>query len=320
MPSSKVDLKNRWLAAVLAFLVPGAGHFYQGRHFKAVIYSIGVIGLFAWGLGLGECKVVYWRWESGSHRTFGYLAQVLVGLPALPAVWQSKRYEVPPDDNRGRFQQRLRLDRVPAPEETLEASFRGRLRLDPEEVPIHPVDERERAGPPIHEVQGTIRWQWVFDDAVGEPVFEGTFNGTRKDGQTVMLTLIREPTVSPRVFVHSEITPKMLVNPGENLPQQFASHRRYLRCDFREGEQEGTIEGSVPRRFSDWFQVPLEEKALRDLHRRLGRRFELAQVFTWIAGLLNLLAIWDALEGPAYGYGDEEEENEDSSKPDPVSA
>ena len=53
MPSSKVDLKNRWLAAVLAFLFPGAGHLYQGRNFKAAIYSIGVIGLFAWGLGLG---------------------------------------------------------------------------------------------------------------------------------------------------------------------------------------------------------------------------------------------------------------------------
>jgi hypothetical protein len=36
--------------------------------------------------------------------------------------------------------------------------------------------------------------------------------------------------------------------------------------------------------------------------------FELALVFTWIAGLLNILAVWDALEGPAYGYGDEEPE------------
>ena len=320
MPSSKVDLKNRWLAAVLAFLFPGAGHLYQGRNFKATIYSIGVIGLFAWGLGLGEWKVVYWRWESGSHRTFGYLAQVLVGLPALPAAWQSHRYEVPPDDNRVRFQQRLRLDRVSAGEETLDTTFRGRLRFDPEEVSIHPVDERERSGPPIHEVQGTLRWQWVLDDAVGEPVFEGTFNGTQADGRAVTLTLIREPSVSPRVFAHSEITPTMLRNPGEDLPPQFASDRRYLRCDFREGEREGTIEGSVPRSFSDWFQVPLEEKALRELHRRLGRRFELAQVFTWIAGLLNLLAIWDALEGPAYGYGDEEEEDEDNSEPDSVPA
>ena len=67
------------------------------------------------------------------------------------------------------------------------------------------------------------------------------------------------------------------------------------------------IEGTVPRQFWDWFQVPLEDKALEEIHGRLGRRFELAQVFTWIAGLLNLLAIWDAFEGPAYGYGDEDE-------------
>ena len=43
-------------------------------------------------------------------------------------------------------------------------------------------------------------------------------------------------------------------------------------------------------------------------------------VFTLIAGLLNILAIWDAFEGPAYGFGDEhldemdEEENEPKGK------
>ena len=34
-------------------------------------------------------------------------------------------------------------------------------------------------------------------------------------------------------------------------------------------------------------------------------------MFTWIAGLLNLMAIWDAYDGPAYGYGDEEPEDEE---------
>lgn len=42
------------------------------------------------------------------------------------------------------------------------------------------------------------------------------------------------------------------------------------------------------------------------MNRRLGgKRYEIALLFTWVAGLLNLLAIWDAYEGPAYGYGDE---------------
>jgi hypothetical protein len=69
----------------------------------------------------------------------------------------------------------------------------------------------------------------------------------------------------------------------------------------------GEIEGTVSRPFWNWFQAPLEDKALEEIHGRLGRRYALAEVITWIAGLLNLLAIWDALEGPAYGYGDEDE-------------
>ena len=57
----------------------------------------------------------------------------------------------------------------------------------------------------------------------------------------------------------------------------------------------------------NWFAVPLDVEQERELHKNLGKFYELAMVFTWVAGLLNLLAIWDALEGPAYGYGDETE-------------
>ena len=46
MTSPKVDLKNRWLAVVLAFLVPGAGHLYQRRIFKAQIYFFGILGMY----------------------------------------------------------------------------------------------------------------------------------------------------------------------------------------------------------------------------------------------------------------------------------
>ena len=65
MTTPKVDLKNKWLAAVLAFLVPGLGHAYQRRRFKAVIYFSCVLGMFFTGMTLGEWKVVYWRWEPG---------------------------------------------------------------------------------------------------------------------------------------------------------------------------------------------------------------------------------------------------------------
>ena len=42
----------------------------------------------------------------------------------------------------------------------------------------------------------------------------------------------------------------------------------------------------------------------------------MASVFTWIAGLLNLLVIWDAVDGPAYGYGDEKKEEDEGKQDD----
>ncbi len=65
------------------------------------------------------------------------------------------------------------------------------------------------------------------------------------------------------------------------------------------------------RSFWDRFEAPPDEEErdldrayLLDLHRQLGKFYELALTFTMIAGLLNILVILDAVEGPAYGYGD----------------
>ena len=90
---------------------------------------------------------------------------------------------------------------------------------------------------------------------------------------------------------------------GKSRPKEYNSSRRLLHC--RIVVPRGEIEGTIPRSFTDWYQVPLEEDAIQEMNRRLGRRYEIALLFTWVAGLLNLLAIWDAYEGPAYGYGDE---------------
>jgi hypothetical protein len=80
-------------------------------------------------------------------------------------------------------------------------------------------------------------------------------------------------------------------------------------------EVHGRITGVIPRNFVNYFAAPLTRRDKEDLNGRLGKYFELAKVFTWIAGLLNVLAVWDALGGPAYGYGDEEEdESTDENK------
>jgi len=99
-----VDLKDAPLAAFLAWLVPGLGHWYQGRRAKAVLYFVCIMGLFVYGLYLGgssqKCpdgngkigygRAVYFSWRPGDQR-LSYLCQVGVGLPALPALIQAHR-------------------------------------------------------------------------------------------------------------------------------------------------------------------------------------------------------------------------------------
>ena len=46
MSDPRIPLKHPLAAGLLAFLVPGAGHCYQGRYFKAVVYFVCITGLF----------------------------------------------------------------------------------------------------------------------------------------------------------------------------------------------------------------------------------------------------------------------------------
>jgi hypothetical protein len=95
----EVDLKDRRLAAILAWILPGLGHFYQGRSGKAALFFICIVGTFAYGLFIGQGRVVY---ASGTNpftrpreffERWHYVCQVGVGLPALPAYVQALRVE-----------------------------------------------------------------------------------------------------------------------------------------------------------------------------------------------------------------------------------
>ena len=99
-----IDLKDPVLAAFLAWLMPGLGHWYQGRRAKAALYFICIMGLFAYGLYLsssnekcrdsngtiGYGRAVYFSWRPDDQR-LAYLCQIGVGLPALPALVQANR-------------------------------------------------------------------------------------------------------------------------------------------------------------------------------------------------------------------------------------
>jgi len=132
-------------------------------------------------------------------------------------------------------------------------------------------------------VSGTITLE-PFEAPFGESI-AGSFHGTANDGQQIDIKLDHHVSVdrpidpSPRRNVHAKVI----------------------------GQDSGSLDGSIPRRWQDWLGVPMDDRADQALQGRLGKWHELAMVLTWIAGLLNILAIWDALEGPAWGYNDQSE-------------
>ena len=293
MIDPRIQLKNRHLAAVLAFLIPGAGHAYQGRWFKAAIFSSFVLGLFFWGMSLGEWQVVYARFSTSDQvpgrsrdKTIGYLSQVAVGIPALPALIQSQRYARSNSD-----------ERAGEPHEfPMQTLFEGLVKFDSAagrwEGPVSgPLRLGIEDGPFGKEIRGVLKVQ--------EPA----------DHRGQELTLAGNVELGPRLAASAALVASREFGPPNSA---YSSTRRAFRSRVIEQRGQldspvGEIQGSVPRKFWDWYQVPLQEDALQDLNRRLGRRYEIALLFTWIAGLLNVLAIWDAYEGPAYGYGDESE-------------
>jgi hypothetical protein len=93
MNEPTVHLRNSALAAFLAWLVPGLGHFYQRRTGKAILYAVCILGLYTMGMIMGEGKIVYWRWinpwNNPEKFCLYYLGQFFVGLASLPALIQS---------------------------------------------------------------------------------------------------------------------------------------------------------------------------------------------------------------------------------------
>ncbi len=92
MSQPPISIRNPLKAAFLAWLIPGWGHYYQGRKGKALLYASCILGLYFVGLLMGEGKIVYWRWVNPFHNPekfcVHYLGQFFVGLASLPALIQ----------------------------------------------------------------------------------------------------------------------------------------------------------------------------------------------------------------------------------------
>lgn len=285
MTDPRVSLKNPLVAALLAFLLPGAGHFYQGRKFKAAIFSIGILTLFVWGLVLGHGQPVYSQLILRNSSTlpqlsqktppqkfsWAYAAQVLVGIPAMPALIQDYRFRR--DDETVNF--------LAAP---LESEFTGRL-----------IQNTVR-GEEQHQISGRLSIE--PGRRGGSRSVTGRLATTDKSGKPLILDLDGQIELGRRVFGSPF---REFSCPVVSLDPEVPAVR---------------VEGTITRSFFNWFQAPLDTNELDRLNGSLSRQFDVACVFTWIAGLLNLLVIWDAAQGPAYGYGDEKPE-EPEKKPEP---
>lgn len=104
-----LDLKNRRLAGLLAWLVPGLGHFYQGRNAKGALFLICITSLLVFGMyvGRGDAKdtvnVAYASTDSMAiprslHQAtqfvmshWKFACQAGVGAVAIPALIQRDR-------------------------------------------------------------------------------------------------------------------------------------------------------------------------------------------------------------------------------------
>jgi hypothetical protein len=86
----EVDLRNPILAGVFAWLWPGAGHVYQRRYGKGVLFMACILGTYFFGLFLADGHVVYASLTKEDFR-WQYACQLGVGVSALPALVQNYR-------------------------------------------------------------------------------------------------------------------------------------------------------------------------------------------------------------------------------------
>lgn len=166
----RVDLRTPYLAAALGWLWPGAGHIYQRRYAKGIMFMVCILSTYFFGLGLGQGRVVYASWKPGDYR-WQYLFQLQTGLPAFPAIVQSfktarggdpffvlgERYpedfgDADSQSEEGRLHHRLRYHLI-TPETRIEG-YRGRTLKDGLMAPP--------AGP-VFENENDVLGQWHYE-------------------------------------------------------------------------------------------------------------------------------------------------------------
>ncbi|MFV0445825.1 MAG: DUF6677 family protein [Planctomycetaceae bacterium] len=301
MADSRINLKEPIFAALLAWLVPGAGHFYQGRTFKGAIYSVCILGLFLSGWAMADWSAVQPPdvRNPGANKTLllKYTAQLGVGLPSLFGLAQSRRFAS--DQNKlGTYLDgpvESDFEGVWLPSRFGAPDLRGMLRsIQAAQEDVETFDWPLDRGEPAAGRISLTPQQTELGGMALQAKFDGTINGV------------------PTKLVLDDAT---LEEPIRSNPRRrvFAVGR-----DPLTDQPMGILVASIPRPFLNCIAVPMSPREENLLHARHGNALEIWMVMTWIGGLLNMLAVWDAFDGPAYAYGDEPEGDESQPPSLPV--
>ncbi len=211
----EVDLRTPWIAAVCAWVFPGAGHFYQRRYVKGCIFMVCILATYFAGLIMSEGHAVYASWGPEEKR-WQYFMQVGVGLPALPAIVQSRRARS---------------------EEFLEA--------------VRQADDNDDG-----EVTG--------DELI--TLFERNDLNQQQDSRSLAR-----------------------YRPADLLARWDKNSNGVLEMD--------ELADSKPW-LNGWMAPPSNADQLADWHYKYGALFDMGTLYTLIAGLLNVLVVFDAQAGP----------------------
>ena len=93
-----IEIKQPVVSALLAWLFPGAGHLYQGRRAKGILYMACLVPMFVAGMYFGGGRVAYASTApfSAPKQFIGerwqFICQAGIGTVALPALIERDRY------------------------------------------------------------------------------------------------------------------------------------------------------------------------------------------------------------------------------------
>lgn len=105
--------KHPEVAALLAWLLPGAGHIYGGQRLKGLVSMVLLLGAFVAGIWVSRGEALSLEAEMG-HR-FAFIAQVGGGLPtAVGLAYSHGHLPWKPDRGEVYWQQEEYISRLPA--------------------------------------------------------------------------------------------------------------------------------------------------------------------------------------------------------------